>query len=116
MEVKKKFTPQQITGQVMYMGPHIRHLGLGYSAIFLDGVHPHLYKAIEACPALGALFVPVAEIATVRRELAFDYAHNMCGTSGSHVVFYKAVQQWIAEQTKQKKTAHTGITLEPTHA
>lgn len=109
-------TPPRITGQVIYMGPHIRHIGLGYAALFKNGIHEHLYDSIAACPALGALFVPVAECAKVRRELAFDYAHNMMGTKGAHVEFYRAVQQWAAHTQKQTPTPSSGITLESHHA
>jgi hypothetical protein len=114
--MKNKDEPYRIKGHVIYMGPHIRHLGLGYAALFRDGIHPHLYDSIAACPALGALFVPVAECAKVRRELNFDYAHNMKGTTGSHVEFYRAVQQWLAHTQKQTPTPSSGIQLESHHA
>jgi hypothetical protein len=103
-----------IRGQVVYMGPRIQHLGLGYGAIFRDGIHPSLYAAIGACPAMGALFIPVAEVGAVRRELAFDYAHNMKGTTGAHVTFYHAVQHWLASLT-QKQPSPSGVTLKKTH-
>lgn len=104
-----------IIGQCMYLGPRVQHLGLGYAAIFKDGIHAGLYEAIKACPALGGLFIPIADVGNVRRELNFDYAHNMRGTTGPHVTFYRAVQQWIASHAIEK-TAHTGITLESKHA
>jgi hypothetical protein len=103
---------RKITGQVVYMGPHVRHLGLGYAAIFRDGIHPHLYDSIAVCPPLGELFVPVAQCGAVRRELAFDYAHNMRGTRGKYVTFYQAVQSWIAHTQKKTPTPSSGITLE----
>jgi hypothetical protein len=105
----------KITGQVIYMGPHIRSLGLGYGTIFLDGIHPHLYNAIAKCRALGELFVPVDKVALVRRELAFDYAHNMLGTTGKHVTFYREVQKWLAS-TKAAKQSPSGVTIESQHA
>lgn len=108
-------TPLEI-GQCIYMGPRVHHLGLGYGAIFRDGIHPSLHAAIAECPAMGGLFIPIAECGAVRRELAFDYAHNMKGTLGAHVTFYRAVQQWIASQNTNRKTAHPGITLQNSHA
>lgn len=107
---------KQITGQVIYMGPHVRHLGLGYGNIFRDGIHKHLYDSIAACPALGELFIDVENVASVRKELAFDYAHNMLGTKGKHVTFYREVQRWLAQQQQQKPTPTSGITIEPQHA
>jgi hypothetical protein len=107
----KSKPPREIKGQVIYMGPHVRHLGLGYAAIFKDGLHPHLYDSIGVCPPLGELFVPVAQCGAVRRELAFDYAHNMRGTTGKFVTFYQAVQQWIAHTQKKTPTPSSGITL-----
>jgi hypothetical protein len=106
---------KKITGQVVYMGPHIRHLGLGYSTIFRDGIHEHLYAAIAKCPALGELFIPVAEVALVRKELNFDYAHNMRGTAGRHVTLYREIQKWLATQ-QTKPSPSSGITLESQHA
>lgn len=107
---------KEITGQVIYMGPHVRHLGLGYSYIFRDGLHPMLHAAIEQCPALGELFVPVSETATVRKELDFDIAHNMRGRTGKHVTFYREVQKWLASTAANKKTPREGITMEHKHA
>jgi hypothetical protein len=104
-----------ISGHVMYMGPRIQHLGLGYSALFRNGIHPTFYPAIEQCPAIGELFIPVADIGKVRRELNFDYAHNMKGTTGRHVTFYREIQKWIAQVTQQKPQP-SGITLETHHA
>jgi hypothetical protein len=114
MDAPKKTPARMIIGQVIYMGPQVPHLGLSYSNIFRDGIHPHLYNAIAQCPALGALFIPIAECARVRLELNFDYAHNMKGTKGSHVAFYKEVQRWIAELTKTKPKP-SGITMKQTH-
>jgi hypothetical protein len=104
MKTKTKPPPAKlITGQVVYMGPHLPHLGLGYSAIFRDGIFEHLYDSIARCPAIGELFVPVAQVAHVRRQLAFDYAHNMRGTSGKFVTFYQAIQQWLSNQRSEPK-------------
>jgi hypothetical protein len=107
---------KEITGQVIYMGPHIRHIGLGYGTIFRDGIHQHLYQSIAACPALAELFIPVAQVAVVRKELNFDYAHNMKGTAGRHVTLYREVQKWAAHTQQQKPTPSSGITIEPQHA
>jgi hypothetical protein len=104
---------KEITGQVIYMGPHVRHLGLGYGMIFRDGIFPHLYDHIARCPALGELFVPIAQCAAVRKELNFDYSHNLRGTTGSYVVFYREVQKWLASPADQQTpTPASGITLE----
>jgi hypothetical protein len=105
MKPKETKQPKLITGHVMYLGPRIQHLGLGYSALFRDGINPHLYDAIAQCPAIAEMFVPVADIGRVRRELDFDYAHNMMGKTGKFVTFYKAIQSWLA--TKQQKKTST---------
>jgi hypothetical protein len=107
---------KQITGQVIYMGPHVRHLGLGYGTIFRNGIHKHLYESIKECPALGEMFIPIANVSEVRKQLAFDYAHNMCGTVGKHVTFYREVQKWIAFSREPKPTPSSGITLETQNA
>lgn len=106
---------KEITGQVVYMGPRVQHLGLGYGAIFRNGIHSSFYEAIEKCPALGELFIPVERVGSVRRELNFDYAHNMRGTRGKFVVFYQAIQLWI-KQSQQQKPKPSGIQLEHHHA
>jgi hypothetical protein len=108
-------TQREVTGQVIYMGPHIRHLGLGYGAIFRNGIHQHLYQSIAECPALGELFVPVAQCAVVRRELAFDYAHNMCGERGKFVTFYREIQKWLAYSREPQQPTPSGVTTEPLH-
>lgn len=105
----------RITGQVLYMGPQLPTYGLQYGAIFRDGIHEHLYEAIEKCPALGALFIPVKEVGKVRRELNFDIAHQMRGT-GLHCTFYRAVEEWRATHTKQKKPTAAAVTIENHHA
>ena len=105
----------KITGHVMYMGPRVQHLGLGYGALFRNGIHESLYESIKACPSLGELFIPIAQVGNVRRDLNFDYAHNMRGTKGKHVTFYREVQKWIA-QTTQQQPKPSGITLEHHHA
>lgn len=86
----------------MYLGPHIGFLGLGYSKLWRNGIDEQLYPWIEQCPALGSLFVPVADIGKVRKELNFDYAHQMRGTTGRFVTFYREVQKWLASQTAQQ--------------
>jgi hypothetical protein len=107
---------KKIEGQVIYMGPHLRHIGLGYGAIFRNGIFKHFYEEIARCPALGELFIPVAQVAAVRKELAFDYAHNMRGTTGPHVTFYREVQRWIAHEQNQTKTPSSGITIQNQNA
>jgi hypothetical protein len=95
--------PKLIKGQVQYLGPQVPQLGLSYSTLFLDGIFPHLYDSIALCPALGELFIPVAQVAVVRRELNFDIARNMRGTSGRYVAFYREVQRWVRTQTTMKE-------------
>lgn len=102
-----------ITGQVVYIGPQLPHLGLSYGTIFKDGIYPHFYNAIAACPALGGLFVPIAGLAVARKELNFDFAHSMRGTTGRYVTFYHEVQKWLRESVKQpEKQALGGVTIE----
>jgi hypothetical protein len=112
MSTKAPAPPPRITGQVIYMGPHLPGLGLSYGTIFRNGIHPHLYDAIAQCRALGELFVPVAQCAAVRRQLDFDIAHRMRGTTGPHVTFYREAETWRAKQTQQKKPT----TIETHHA
>jgi hypothetical protein len=117
-----KEPPRIIKGHVMYLGPRVQHLGLGYAALFqpkthpeLSSIHENIYPAIRACPPLGEMFIPVEQIGNVRRELSFDYAHNMKGTRGKFVTFYQAIQKWIASTAEQKQKP-SGINLEHHHA
>jgi hypothetical protein len=108
---------KKITGHVMYMGPQVVPLGLHYNKTFLPGYDfALLYPWIEQCPALAELFVPVEQIARVRRELNFDYAHNMRGGTGPYATFYREIQRWLAKQTSKTKPAQPGITLQTHHA
>jgi hypothetical protein len=111
-----KGEPRIITGQVMYLGPHVGFLGLHYNKTYRDGIDPQLYDWITRCPALGELFIPVDKIATVRKELNFDYAHNMRGETGRHVTFYREVQKWLATAKQKQQESPSGITLEKHHA
>jgi len=101
----------RITGQVIYCGPTIPQLGLNYGMIFRDGIFESLYTWIGRCPALGSLFVPVAEYALVRKELNFDIARNMRGTSGKYVTFYREVQNWLAAKKKTEQPQPIGVKL-----
>ena len=107
---------KEITGQVMYMGPHVFFLGLGYSKTYRNGIEQGLYPWIAKCPALGELFIPIERVGAVRRELNFDYAHNMRGTTGKFVTFYREVQSWLAQTTAERKQTPSGITIEQSHA
>jgi hypothetical protein len=102
-----------IKDQVIYLGPRLHAFGVGYGAVFYNGLHPTLRSLIEKCPAIGELVVPVAQAAAVRRELNFDYAHNMKGTSGKFVTFYREVQSWLSRQSQSKQTPTLNI---QTHA
>lgn len=90
--------------QKIYMGPRLHSYGIGYGNVFYNGVHPRLLQAIKACPSVGQLLVPVAQAAQVRKELAFDYAHNMRGTAGKFVTFYREVQNWLNSRKQPKQT------------
>jgi hypothetical protein len=115
--MKQQQHPRKITGHVMYMGPHVAFLGLHFNKTFLPGgIHESYYPWIERCPALGELFIPVERIGQVLRELNFDYAHNMRGTHGPNVTFYREIQNWLAHHKQNKTTARKGVTLEPHHA
>lgn len=107
---------KKIQGQVMYMGPHVRFLGLGFSRLYWDGIEESLYEWITRCPALGALFVPVTEVGAVLRELDFDYAHNMRGTKGPYVTFYREVQKWLTRAEQQQQPKPSGVTIKESHA
>ena len=108
----KKETKHQIIGQVIYVGPMMPEIGLQYGEIFKNGIFPHYYNFIAACPALGELFVPVAKYAAVRRELNFDIARNMRGTTGKYVAFYRDVQKWLAQKNKESKPSAKGVKLQ----
>jgi len=110
-----KGEPRTITGQVMYCGPHVGFLGLHYNKVWKDGIDPQLYGWITRCPALGQLIVPVAEVGAVSRELNFDYARQMKGTTGRYVTFYREVQKWLATLNQNQK-APSGVNLEKHHA
>jgi hypothetical protein len=102
---------KRIMGQVIYAGPHVPMIGLQYGCIFRDGIHESYYDVIEKCPAIAELFIPVAQFAAVRRELNFDIGRNMRGTTGKHVTFYQAAQNWVASQNKQQKPS-TGVQIQ----
>lgn len=104
---------KKIKGQVIYLGPQIKPLGLYYHKGWLNGVDSHLYEWIKRCPAIGELIVPVEQCGAVLRELNFDYAHNMRGSGSRFPTFYREVQRWLATASKQSQS---GITLEHTHA
>jgi hypothetical protein len=94
-------TPR-ITGQVIYLGPMIRHYGLYYSKTFRDGINDqNVYQAIAECPSVLQMIVPVEKIAEVLHQLRFDYGHNMQGTTGRYVTFYREIQKWLAQPKKQ---------------
>lgn len=94
---------KKFTGQLIYLGPNVGKLGLYYHKGYIDGIEPQLYSWIEKCPALGGLIVPVWRTAEVMRELKFDYAHNMRGTQGKYVTFYREIQRWLATQPNEDR-------------
>lgn len=89
-----------IKDQRIYLGPRLHAYGVGYGNVFYNGEHPRLTQIIQQCPAVGQLIVPVADTARVRAELNFDYAHNMRGTTGKFVAFYREVQSWLNSHNK----------------
>src|SRR5262245_45122992 len=95
-----------IEGQVQYLGPPVPGV-IGYSTIFWNGIHPHLYESIKACPAMAELFVPVAEVQHALKELNFDFAHNMRG-SGRYATLYRAVEEW---RDSKHKTTQANVTI-----
>jgi hypothetical protein len=100
--------------QVIYLGPRLHHYGIGYGNVFYGGMHPQMRAAIDKCPAVGELLVPVADAGRVQLELNFDYAHNMRGESGGFVTFYREIQNWLRGQhTEQIQTPNIEV---QTHA
>jgi hypothetical protein len=99
--------------QKMYMGPRLHAYGIGYGCVFYNGVHAQMKNAIKACPSVGQLLVPIEQAGAVRRQLKFDYAHNMRGTDGKYVTFYQEVIKWLSSQ--QKKPAQKTPNLEVKH-
>jgi hypothetical protein len=89
------------TERVIYMGPRLNAFGIGYGAVFYNGLHARLQQAIEKCPAIQDMLVPVAQASAVRKELNFDYAHNMKGTDGRFVTLYREIQKWLNSQSRQ---------------
>lgn len=96
-----------IKGQKIYLGPRLHAFGIGYGNVFYNGVHPRMKEIVQMCPAVGELLVPVKQCAAVRRELNFDYAHNMRGTAGRHVTFYREVEKWLKSHSKTTKQTPT---------
>lgn len=103
-----------IRDQTIYLGPRLHAFGIGYGTVFYNGLHPRLKQVIAHCPAVAELCVPVAQAAAVRRELNFDYAHNMCGTTGKYVAFYHEIQNWLKSHSKQHVNKQPP-TIEVTH-
>jgi hypothetical protein len=93
-----------ITDQVIYLGPRLHAFGIGYGNVFYNETHPRLKELIVQCPAIKGLLVPVEQCGVVRRELDFDYAHNMRGTTGKHVTFYREIQNWLRSRKQTKQT------------
>jgi hypothetical protein len=92
-----------MTDQMIYLGPRLQSLGIGYANVFYNGTHPRIAEAIKKCPAVSGLVVPVEQCSAVRRELDFDYAHNMRGTSGKYVTFYREIQNWLNTSRSRKQ-------------
>jgi len=97
----------EIKNQVIYLGPRLHAFGIGYGNVFYGEMHPRLKELIELCPAIRGLLVPVDQCGVVRRELNFDYAHNMKGTTGKHVTFYREIQNWLKSQSRKTKQTPT---------
>lgn len=112
---KREIRNPVLRDQMIYLGPRLHAFGIGYGTVFYNGIHPRLKQVISLCPAVAELLVPVEQASAVRRELRFDYAHNMCGTSGKFVTFYRDIQKWLNSQSKQHANKQTNIEVK-THA
>lgn len=55
--------------QAMYIGPSIPGVAT-YATVFRAGATAAFREAMRACPALGSLLVPLADLPRARRELA----------------------------------------------
>jgi hypothetical protein len=97
----------EIRDQVIYLGPRLHAFGIGYGNAFYNETHPRVKDAIKKCPAVAGLLVPVEQCGVVRRELNFDYAHNMRGTSGKYVTFYREIQNWLQRHSRKTKQTPT---------
>jgi len=97
-----------IKGQQIYLGPRLHAYGIGYGFVFYNGVHPALALAIKQCPAVAELVVPIAQAGAVRRELNFDYAHNMRGT-GKFATLYQSIQTWLRSQKKKQNAPNIEV-------
>lgn len=59
------------SGPVIYCGPTLpRQYGLMQYSIFSSGLPANVQQLVDECPAIGALIVPVADLAQTRLELA----------------------------------------------
>jgi hypothetical protein len=101
---------KKITGQVIYLGPMMPNLGIQHGTIFRDGIFESLYPWIAKCPALGELFIPIAQVSAVRRELNMDIGRQIRGTQGKYVTFYREVQNWLSKQLETKEPT-TGVKI-----
>jgi hypothetical protein len=102
----------RITGQVIFLGPTMPGLGLQHGTIFYDGIFETLYPWIARCPAIGDLFVPIAQCGAVRRELNMDLGRQVRGKTGKYVTLYKEVQKWLATQPQKQETKPpTGVKI-----
>jgi hypothetical protein len=97
----------EIKDQRIYLGPRLHAFGIGYGNVFYNQLHPRLEEVIAKCPAIAGLLVPVEQCGVVRRELHFDYAHNMRGTRGKYVTFYREIQNWLKSQSRKTKQTPT---------
>jgi len=102
---------KRIKGQVIFLGPTMPGLGLQHGMIFRDGIFEGLYDWIKKCPAMGDLFVPVAQVGAVRRELDMDYGRQVRGTKGKYVMLYKEVQNWLSKQQPQSQETNQGVKI-----
>lgn len=101
--MRRKNTKAVSSERLMYMGPHLSAFGIGYGNVFYNGIHPRLQQAVELCPAIGDMLVPVEQVSAVRLELNFDYAHQMRGVSGKYVDLYRAIQNWLNSPSRKTK-------------
>lgn len=55
---------------IVYIGPNLLRHGITQFQVFRSGIPAHIAPLTEKVPEIQSLFVPVAELAQARKELA----------------------------------------------
>ena len=71
--------------RLIYCGPNIPGGALQRYAVFKGGLPEHLGDIFAKCPAVKALFVPVADFATTEQAIAVKGTHE-------NILFQKAMK------------------------